>query len=604
MSSWKILTYLNVTILNDKLDMISSIYKRSVMHCDLVKKENQYFVCKQPFDMLNTKIAKLIEKEETIESLVGHKKVKRGLFNAVGTVFKTIFGTLDNSDAEYFESAINKVMTDERTYSDLLKEQIQVVKSTITNFNESINILRTTEFYLNENVEKLEKFANKTIKKLNDLALNELISEHVTLLVLLTTELDEEFDNVINAILFSKKNVLHPSIINPINLINEINKHIHLIPKGLTIPIDNSIEYSHIMNEILELKVYYKNGKIIFILDIPLTESVIFDIYHIVPLPMPHRNHLSFAYIQPSYEYLAVSKITNKYIQFNNIENNCINMFDDKYLCKDINVYTILDDAICEIVLLIKRPLKLPENCNSKLMIGNMEIIHKLNNNKWIIITTEKKLINVICNEKESVDDKYILGTNIITLNGNCQAYIDSYRLITNNIMSTNYEILIPKINIVDDDCCKESKLNISHEYLNLKSINLNNINLDNLKVISHTLDQMNNKINDAQDHPALIRYPSVFTSIIFTIGGFILLYVLYKLKRKCFKRESESNCLVKVINTCYSGVQDRQSEMVVEYDPTNEGNSEVITIRPSNLVSNQNNQRILRSGRRYNLSN
>nr|CAI5856344.1 unnamed protein product [Callosobruchus analis] len=65
-------------------------------------------------------------------------RVKRGWFNLIGSTFKTIFGTLDQDDAEYYNNAINKVSSNERHLIDLLSQQTQVVKTTITNFNHTI----------------------------------------------------------------------------------------------------------------------------------------------------------------------------------------------------------------------------------------------------------------------------------------------------------------------------------------------------------------------------------------------------------------------------------------------------------------------------------
>nr|CAI5865053.1 unnamed protein product [Callosobruchus analis] len=79
-------------------------------------------------------------KEKSLRTLMNNSnRVKRGWFNLIGSTFKTIFGTLDQDDAEYYNNAINKVSSNERHLIDLLSQQTQVVKTTITNFNHTID---------------------------------------------------------------------------------------------------------------------------------------------------------------------------------------------------------------------------------------------------------------------------------------------------------------------------------------------------------------------------------------------------------------------------------------------------------------------------------
>ena len=46
-----------------------------------------------------------------LKNLLGHKRVKRDWFNAIGTVFETITSVLDNENAEYYNDSIKKLNT-------------------------------------------------------------------------------------------------------------------------------------------------------------------------------------------------------------------------------------------------------------------------------------------------------------------------------------------------------------------------------------------------------------------------------------------------------------------------------------------------------------
>lgn len=82
------------------------------------------------------------------------------------------------------------------------------------------------------------------------------------------------------------------------------------------IPIEINIEHATKLMEMCDLQAYYKNGKIIIIINIPLSDNIVYYSYHIIPLPMSHdKNSTSIGFVQPSYKYLAVSIDNSKYFQ-------------------------------------------------------------------------------------------------------------------------------------------------------------------------------------------------------------------------------------------------------------------------------------------------
>lgn len=86
---------------------------------------------------------------------------KRGLINLVGNIIKGAFGTLDENDAEYYNNAINKVNSNEKHLLDLLKQQVQVAKSTLTNFNNTITNFNHNKVIFNDNLNKLSQFMSE-----------------------------------------------------------------------------------------------------------------------------------------------------------------------------------------------------------------------------------------------------------------------------------------------------------------------------------------------------------------------------------------------------------------------------------------------------------
>lgn len=68
-----------------------------------------------------------------------NRRLKRGHIEAVGSILKTLFKALDSGDAENFNDAINEVQLDENEQVHSMKNNIHVIKSTITTFNSTIS---------------------------------------------------------------------------------------------------------------------------------------------------------------------------------------------------------------------------------------------------------------------------------------------------------------------------------------------------------------------------------------------------------------------------------------------------------------------------------
>lgn len=63
----------------------------------------------------------------------------------VGTAFKTVLGTLENNDALYFDEAIDSLNASDKDPYNMLKQQTEIVKTTILNVNKTITNLESNK---------------------------------------------------------------------------------------------------------------------------------------------------------------------------------------------------------------------------------------------------------------------------------------------------------------------------------------------------------------------------------------------------------------------------------------------------------------------------
>jgi len=83
---------------------------------------------------------------------------KRGLFNFVGKISKALFGTMDNEDAQFYHDQIGHFEQGTTTLTQLVKQQLIIVKSTLCTFNETLTDVEYNEIKMREGLRQLQTY--------------------------------------------------------------------------------------------------------------------------------------------------------------------------------------------------------------------------------------------------------------------------------------------------------------------------------------------------------------------------------------------------------------------------------------------------------------
>lgn len=510
----------------------------------------------------SVQIPSLETKEQSINDLIGHSQHKRGLINALGSTFKFLFGTMDSNDAEYYDQVIDKVEKDEVNIQNLMKDQIQVVKTTIMNFNDTISKLKISEKSLNSNIDKFNKFLQDQYITNDRHELNEEVLEHISTLLYLINELEIKLNEIIDIVLFAKNNVLHPSLLSPKLFLSELDKSTQFLTNGKKFPTELTYSNLNTLLSISRIKSVYKNNRLIFVISVPITDEPNYKIYHLIPLPIPHKDKLSYAYIEPKFKYLMVSFNKVNYVQLSDL-NSCILINETEYLCESHIIYTTLNKPICETALLVNANLRIPDDCNTRILTGNIEIWQNLLSNEWIYVVSENQVLTISCND--FLVDEQISNTGIIKLKQGCKAYSAKTQLIAQNKLIINFQHAIPEIDITEDDCCEKTKTNKTDFNYYLNHVKLSNIKLDDLNIASHKLDSLNDEINRIQNEPHIVKYSNYYKYIIFIICTIIVIILatrFYKCVRPFLPRSLQIDrhcCCKSVVVNQYNSVPSRE---------------------------------------------
>ena len=452
-------TRIDAGIYSQKLSIIKKLIQNSKRVCDNLQIVITKLHCSQMLTLFDVQIPQLMNKEETINDLIGLQyRSKRGLINAIGSISKFLFGTMDANDAEHYDDTITKIELDDKNLQMAMKDQIQIITATISTFNDSISKFKDNEEILNINIDKFNKFMRKQNEVNYHLEIKEEITEHFQLLTYMINEMTIEFDEIIDIILFARKNIIHPSLITPRELLNELRKAKQFLSNDKVFPLELSETNINILMNIFKNRLGYRNQKVIFEISLPIVNDKEYFAYKLIPLPIPYPNQLTYAYIQPNFQYLLVSYNKLQYVQLNSLD-ECTIVLKDNYLCPVNAIYYANNKPICEVKLFVNTIKEIPKDCNTKTLFGNIEIWQNLKSNQWIFVLNRPEKLTIICKE---IKEEIIQNTGILTLEDGCKAFALQTQLIANSKTETEYKHIIPTINITMDECCQTNFNNLT----------------------------------------------------------------------------------------------------------------------------------------------
>lgn len=550
-NAWKLVVHVDLNSIESKLNFIDNTKSKTKVLCSHQNLET-FNLCDTSLKILETLIPSLHIRFQSLTHLIGNQRIKRGFVDGLGSMFNVVFGTLDHSDGEYYNKAIDSLTQDKQQQMNLLREQTQVVKTTISNFNTTITNLKENTKILNNNLKVIELLTKDIEIQLVNLELKQNIDEHLSLLTLMVTESDKELLNLISAILLINNNVIHPDIISPNQFISELRTTLVYIPDGTKYIAPLEIGHYPELSQTASINGFHYKSRLIFVIYIPLIKEIDFDLYNIIPLPIVANNN-SHIFILPSFKSIALSENRLQYTTMKDVS-ACIKLSREVLVCKlDSTLYSTHVKSIGEVELL-NQLVSIPKSCDTRMSTIDDEVWHRLHNrNSWIYISPKLISVTITCRNSKPFD-VHITKTGILTLSKICRGYTSTTVLNTYSIAKESiYLSLLPTFDIIADTCCNK----VNHINVTLPKLEQlhNNLDVENLEIASHKLDEIvklsENYGEDKSTIQKLVNN-NYLVVVIFTLLKILVLYLLYKafmhLKGKC-NRNNDTNCCESITN-------------------------------------------------------
>ncbi|XP_065156162.1 uncharacterized protein [Atheta coriaria] len=536
-------SFKNLTHYEEKLSQIIKIFEMSKHICDPSKHLNIALstYCSNSMNIIEGQIPSLQQKFKSITHLTGQEtkqsqkypqksqRQRRGIINGIGTGLKWLFGTPDADDAEKFTASIDTLFSNQRETRLLMQQQVHVLIAAINSYNQSVEEFKRNTETLNTNMREIMRTNAGIVKVLHSLEETTMAIKHVTLLTQLIVQLAEEFDVIINAILFAKQNILHPSIINPHDLRRELLQVQLNSNLQFPIPLDSNDIYLYF--DIMKISVALRDNILIYFLRIPTPYREKYGLHHMLPLPKSadNDNHRKiFSFIVPQQPYLLINLAATEFSLLNSLD-NC-KLLRDYYICQTYTKSKSFADVTCEVQLKIAHLDKIPDDCVTKTIMADMEVWQKINLNEWLYSVSTKLYGIIYCDDSDAAntqDSIRINGTGILRLRPGCRMNVGRTILQAYVAPARNYTHFVPKVDIRTDLRCVEKEEALLK--LNVKSITWKNANLDELRYAKHKLETFDQTLQEEINKPYFkSEFGLIYTCAAYVFVGFVIIGVCY----------------------------------------------------------------------------
>jgi hypothetical protein len=256
----------------------------------------------------------------------------------VGEIGKVLFGILDGKNAEYYEEEICHFERNSEDTTELLKQPVYVIKTILGALN-----LTLAEVTYNDKLVKqglvgiqtyLDSLSSETAGKITIFEAKVIIKKHITQVNNALTLLQRNIDLLLVSVFHAQARKVQPKIVTPKMLLKSLRESQASFPRDTILPFALSADSTSLVYKVCVVQVYIQNGRLSYIVSIPLTDKGEFKAYYLIPVLFP-INQDKLLYIRTKKPVLCIDKIRQYYYFSSDQElQGCKETTKQKYVCK------------------------------------------------------------------------------------------------------------------------------------------------------------------------------------------------------------------------------------------------------------------------------
>ena len=448
---WNLIVYLDLENYHLELDAVYSYYQNAEQLCDYANSHNiTSDLCSSLNSTLYNEVNSVSIQNDLILQLLGvedHSKPirKRGLLNVVGEISKTLFGTLDDSDAKFYNDQIEMIRANQSQLFEITQRQTSILESTIHLLNtsraNSLNYCKMVNEQLRQVMSSVSTYESKETEINYQSKVSLKLNEYISALGIVLSSFKLSQNSLLDIVALGQRGILHPLVISPRKIISELLSKQHYL-RELHFPLTLDIENIQLLYRIAQTHVLFSHNRLSFVIRIPLLQPRMYDVLKISSVPI-HLSKSTYQIIIPQTPYIVIDKEKQHYFYVNQLELSQFQYVSNMYLSQQEKpIYFSGSRSDCEINKLM---LKSEENeiCNNRLVnLTNSLFIQLAQANSWIYASSYTEYLQINCKFNNNQLTIPLNGTGLLRVNKNCSANTKYLSLPTHNEFKSEISII------------------------------------------------------------------------------------------------------------------------------------------------------------------
>lgn len=524
-SYWKLVINLDINALEVRYHDFQECLEDTINRCSKTA-DNVRHTCKnilQVIERQNIKTSTLLTQLRTVFK-VTHRR--RGLVNVIGTISKTLFGTMDAEDEKIIYEQINLLKDNDKALKHAVKNQLKVLNATIAHIDGLEKILTYNENRIMSTTRRMDK-------QLAHLTLQEDMNEHLLVLSAIINELIRDIENSIDYLMYAQDNKILTRLFPVEKVITALKETATHLTDGLHFPFQIHTDNWRNIEKYVTLTAFHDEPQIYTILRIPVVNFPTYKIIKAISFPARENNNV-LSFIKIEHPLLAINTENRQYKVMQQSElDKCIKNVNT-YTCEQ-NFATYYSDthAPCEVQVYIQMPGQLT-HCEKQQIASSTTVWIALSEeNAWLYSTPKPQEASITC--KTNAEEKIVLNTTgKIVLRENCKLKTPHVILSTRKPIETKYiQTYLPEYNLTLENKNKKYISEIKRKQEILKPIIKDPVELTKLSLSVKEIDEALNEEEYTFHNPKVV-YPIGIGTTIMIIGIAIgTVFILRKRKNK-----------------------------------------------------------------------